>query len=81
MIGVRDEYAPRFGRQELTLWSGSQYEGFAWELPRHDGYMIELEYRGRVRVACESPRTEANYQRVDAAISAAVDELVARDRC
>jgi hypothetical protein len=75
-VWVRDEYAPRFGRQTLTLWSGpfaSTFEGHALELPRHDGYMISLLYRDSVRVACESPRTDENYQRVDAAIAAAVE--------
>lgn len=72
---IRDEYEPKMGRQALTLWSGGfadQYEGSAWELPNHDGFMVTLEYRGKIRVACESPRTDANYLRVDHAINAAV---------
>lgn len=76
-VAVRDEYAPRFGRQVLTLWSGayaSDYEGSAWELPRHDGFMVALDAYGdrRVRVECEAPRTDDNFLRVDAAISEAV---------
>lgn len=78
--GVRDEYARKFGRQLLTLWSGSfssMFEGQALELPNHDGYMVTLDYgRGKTRVACEAPRTDENYLRVDAAISSAVTELV-----
>lgn len=73
---IRDEYAPTFGRQTLTLWSGafaSTFEGWATELPNHDGYMVRLDYfRGKTRVACESPRTDANWMRVDAAINAAL---------
>lgn len=75
-IGVRDEYAPRFGRQLLTLWSGgfsSDYEGEAMELPNHDGYMVRLAFGGKLRVECESPRTEENYQRVDRALAGAIE--------
>lgn len=81
-IGVRDEYAPKFGRQTLTLWSGafsSGYEGSAIELPGHNGYMVSV-YRGlgetqRVRVECPSPRTDQNYEQVDDAIQAAYDSM------
>ena len=72
-FSIRDEHTPKFGRQVLTLWSGafaSDHEGDAWELPGHDGYMVALEFRGKVRVACESPRTTENFERVDAAINA-----------
>lgn len=75
---IRDEYAPLFGRERLTLWSGafaSTFEGHAWELPNHDGYMVTLDYLGSVRVECETPRTDENYDRVDAALSAAAQEL------
>lgn len=70
-VSVRDEYAPRFGRQVLTLWTGPFAEeliGNARELPGHDGYMITLTDGRRVRVECESPRTDENYARVDARI-------------
>jgi hypothetical protein len=77
---VRDEYAPRFGRQVLTLWSGafaSDYEGEAVELPHHDGYMVTLNYfRPKVRVVCEAPRTEGNFLRVDEAIEQAVKAAI-----
>ena len=72
-ISVRDECAPKFGRQVLTLWSGpfaSNFEGTATELPKHGGYMVTLAY-SKVRVSCESPRTDENYARTDAAIQAA----------
>ena len=79
---VRDEYAPRFGRQRLTLWSGafaSTFEGWATELPGHDGFMVELDYfRGKVRVACEAPRNDDNWMRVDDALNAAAQEIDAR---
>lgn len=74
--GVRDEYTPVFGRQTLTLWSGwfaSDYEGSALELPRHNGYMVTTWIGEKVRVECESPRTDKNYERVDDAINAAVN--------
>lgn len=78
MISIRDEYAPTFGRQRLTAWRGafaSDYIGEALELPNHDGYIVALEYgQQRVRVSCEAPRTESNFQRVDAAIVAALTE-------
>jgi hypothetical protein len=77
-ISVRDEYAPQFGRQVLTLWSGgfcSDYEGRAVELPNHDGFMVTLEYETPIRVACESPRTAENYERVDDAIRAALASM------
>lgn len=74
-LAVRNEYTARFGREELTLWSGafaSDYEGAALELPRHDGYMVTTWQGDKVRVACESPRTDTNYRRVDAAIRLAL---------
>ena len=76
---IRDEYAPSFGRQRLTLWSGmfaSEYEGEAWELPGHDGYMVTLNYsRGKVRVSCESPRTDDNWIALDEILSRAAANL------
>lgn len=79
-IGIRNEYEPRFGREVLTLWSGSFYsvwEGEAWELPRRDGYMVTTYNGDKVRVACPTPRTDDNYREVDAAIVAAVEALYA----
>ena len=76
---IRDEYAPTFGRENLTLWSGayaSTPEGWAHELPGHNGYMVTLDYsRGTFRVECESPRTDDNYMRVDDALNAALPAL------
>jgi hypothetical protein len=71
-IQVRDEYAPQFGRQLLTLWSGSFadcYLGSALELPQRNGYMVTMGGR-KLRILCESPRTDENYQSVDAALAA-----------
>ena len=70
-LSIRDEYDTRSGRQRLTLWSGSfcsDYEGEAVELPKHDGYMVDV-YGKKFRVHCASPRTEENYKEVDAAIT------------
>lgn len=78
-VAVRDEYTPRFGRQELTLWSGgfaSTYEGHALELPRHDGYMVTTYAGAKIRVACDSPRTDDNFHEVDASINAALAEVL-----
>lgn len=78
-IGVRDEFAPKFGRQVLTLWSGSfmsDFEGTARELPGHNGFMITISHSlwsHKTRVSCESPRNDENYERVDAAIEAALN--------
>lgn len=74
-VFVRDEYAPRFGRQALTLWGGafaSGFVGWATELPNHDGYMVTVEYGPKIRVMCPAPRTDENYLTVDAAIESAV---------
>lgn len=79
--GIRDEYDPHFGRQRLTMWSGafcSVFEGWATELPKHDGYMVELEYVGKIRVSCESPRTDENWTEVDDAIRAGIETLEKR---
>lgn len=82
MTSIRDEYAPRFGRQVLTLWGGafaSSYAGEAWELPGGGGYMIRADWDAfRVRVVCESPRTDSNWLEVDAALSAAFDVAAER---
>lgn len=80
MIGVRDEYRTTFGRQVLSLWSGQfgdGFEGMAVELPGHDGFMVTLDKittSEKVRVSCPAPRTESNFDAVDAAISAAITE-------
>lgn len=61
----------------MLIWEGTfsdQFVGYADELPRHDGYMITLEYAGKIRVTCPAPRNDDNWQEVDAAINAAIDE-------
>lgn len=81
-IGVRDEYAPTFGRQNLTLWSppfASVYEGSAHELPGHNGFMVQMQYGPKFKVECESPRDDANWMRVDDAIVAGVKEAERRE--
>jgi hypothetical protein len=77
MAGVRDEYAPTFGRQNLTLWQGaflSEYAGSARELPRGGGFMVTLYGGRKIRVTCAAPRTDANFAEVDAAIIDAIKE-------
>jgi hypothetical protein len=79
-VWVRDEYAPRFGRQALTIWTGQLadvYEGYALEMPKHNGYMLKLSFGPSVRVECESPRTDENYERVDEALAAAFKSVKA----
>lgn len=79
--GVRNEYAPTFGRENLTIWSGpffSVFEGWARELPKRDGYMVTLEYVGKIRVTCPTPRNDENWEEVDRAILAGVAELEKR---
>lgn len=81
--GIRDEYAPRFGRQVLTIWSGAfsdSFEGEAVELPKHNGYMVRTAgFMGigskSVRVKCPSPRTSENYDTVDTALNVAMNVL------
>ena len=74
MISVRDEYKKLGTRQVLTLWSGafcSDYEGKAVELPKHNGFMLNINGK-KTRVECESPRTENNYLKVDEAFNQAL---------
>lgn len=81
-ISVRDEYAPTFGRQNLTMWSGgfaSDFEGWARELPKGGGFMVTLLYGDdKYRLECESPRTDENFERVDDAIAKAAQALIER---
>jgi hypothetical protein len=75
MIGIRDEYAPKFGRQTLTLWEGgfmSSFVGWAHELPKHNGFMVTLANGQKIRVDCPAPRNDANFQQVDESIRSAV---------
>jgi len=77
--GVRGEERTFFGREVLTVWSGpffSVYEGEAVALPRGDGYMLRMlhGHDEPVRVECPVPRTDENYQEIDAAIVAAVEK-------
>lgn len=73
-FAIRDEYTPMFGRQTLTIWSGdfaSDLEGYAFELPEHNGYMLKVDDQ-KIRVECDSPRNEWNFMAVDDAISKAL---------
>lgn len=76
MTGIRDEYAPTFGLQNLTLWDGALadvFTGTARELPNHDGFMVTLWPTCRkIRVECPAPRTDENFHDVDDAIRTAI---------
>ena len=70
------DYNETHKRERLTIWSGpfaSVREGEAYSLPKGDGYMVTLEYGGKVRVTCPTPRTDATYIEVDAAINKALN--------
>jgi hypothetical protein len=76
--GVRTEYDRNEGRKRdhLTVWSGpwySVYEAAGVSLPRGDGYMLTTYNGKKVRVTCPTPRTDENYQQIDAAVSAALN--------
>jgi hypothetical protein len=62
----------------MEVWSGafmSDFEGWADELPKRNGYMITLDWmRGKVRVACPSPRNDDNWREVDEAINKAMND-------
>lgn len=78
-LGVMSDYDYNgtHKRERLTLWSGafaSVYEGEAYSLPRGDGYMITLEYGGKIRVTCPTtPRTDENYLEIDEALRVAMN--------
>jgi hypothetical protein len=71
------DYNRTHKRDCITVWSGQfcqEYEGTGLALPCDVGNMLTLYGGIKLRVACPCPRTEANYQDVDAAISAAIAE-------
>lgn len=80
VYGVATDYDRNEGRKRdyLQVWSGpffSVWEADGVSLPKGDGYMLTT-YNGRkVRVECPTPRNDENWQEVDAAISAAMEEL------
>ena len=70
------EYTSTHQRERLLVWSPpffSVFEGEALSLPNGAGYMVTTYNGDKVRVACPSPRTDANYQEVDDAIGAALN--------
>lgn len=71
------DYSATHKRERLTVWSppfASVYEAEGLSLPNGDGYMLTTYNGDKVRVTCPTPRDEANYQAIDAAISAALNE-------
>ena len=82
--GVRSEYEynATHKRDCITVWSGPfypDYEATGLALPGNAGYMLTLYFGGKVRVECPCPRTDENYQEVDAAVCAAMDRAEGRD--
>jgi hypothetical protein len=71
------DYNQTHKRERLTIWSGpfaSVLEGEAYSLPKGDGYMITTYHGDKIRVECPTPRTDENYQKVDKAISDALNQ-------
>lgn len=69
------DYTATHKRERLTIWSGpfySVFEGQAYTLPKRDGYMVGTYNGDRIRVSCPTPRTDDNWQQIDAAIGAAL---------
>lgn len=74
-VASDDDYTATHKRERLVIWSGpfmSNYEGEAFTLPGGDGYMVTTYGGDKVRVECPTPRTDANFQAVDDAISSSL---------
>lgn len=70
------DYSAEHKRQRLEVWSGPWFhtwEGEAYSIPGGGGFMVTTHSGDKVRVVCPSPRDEANYLEVDAAISDALN--------
>ena len=64
----------------LGIYSGafaSDVEGWAESVENGSGYNVYLEWRGEFFVECPTPRTESNYEQVDAILNAAINGYVA----
>ena len=69
------EYNASHRRDRVDVWSGgfmSDHEATGYSCG--DGYMLHLDYGGKVRVQCPIPRNDVNYIEVDAAINAAMNQ-------
>lgn len=69
------DYNQTHKRERLRLWSGTffdQFEATALSLPNGAGYMLTVYAGQKIRVSCPAPRTDANYQQVDTALSEAL---------
>jgi hypothetical protein len=65
------EYNKTHKRDRITVWSGQfcdTWEASGLSLPS-GGYMLVTFTGDKLKVKCPSPRTDANYQEVDAAVS------------
>ena len=70
------DYNQTHKRKRYTIWSGpfaSVREGEMYSLPKGDGFMITLEYGGKIRVECPVERTDENYQEQDKAVNDAIN--------
>lgn len=68
------DYSAEHKRQRIEVWTGPWFHSFeaeGYSLPS-GGFML-ITYNGdKVRVPCDSPRTESNYEDVDKAIDYAL---------
>lgn len=75
------EYSATHSRDRLEVWSGpffSVWEATGLSLPRGGGFMLTTYNDDKIRVTCPARRTSANYEEVDAAISAALNAHYAK---
>ena len=66
------DYKSSHKRDRIVVWSGpfmENYEAEGLSLPKDNGYMLTTYNGDKVRVECESPRTDLNYEEVDFAVS------------
>ena len=74
------EYNKTHKRDRITVWSGQfcdTWEASGFSLP-NGGYMLTTFNGDKIKVECPNPRTEANYQEVDAAVCTAMAQWAAK---
>lgn len=72
------DYAATHQRDRIEVWSGpfySTWEASGLSLPKGDGYMLTTHNGDKIRVTCETPRTDANYEEIDNAVAAALRDF------
>ena len=80
-VATNYDYIATHKRDSITVWSGQfrdRWEGAGFALPGNTGYMLTMYDGKKLRVRCPCPRTEANYQDVDAAVCAAIAKAKGR---